>query len=36
MPSQLEELAQWYLNKSFSAYKNTHKNSEKLLMVPLE
>ena len=36
MPNQVEELIQWYLNKSFSNFKNTHKNNESVMKLPPE
>jgi hypothetical protein len=36
MPNQVEELVQWYLNKSFVNFKNTHKNNEKVMSLPAD
>jgi len=36
MPNQVEELAQWYLNKSFVSYKNSHKNNENVMKMPVD
>jgi hypothetical protein len=32
----VEELAQWYLNKSFVNYKSSHKNNENVMKMPVE
>ena len=36
MPNQVEELVQWYLNKSFINFKNTHKSNATVMKLPLE
>lgn len=36
MPNQVEELAQWYLDKSFINYKNSHKNNDNVMKMPVE
>ena len=32
----MEELAQWYLNKSYFNFKNTHKSNESVLKLPAD